>query len=377
MPNHPAPPLQVDATERELLTTWSKSQVLPQRQVMRAKICLLAAAGTPNLEIARRLGCSLPTVGKWRQRFQEAGMDGLGDQPGRGRLATYGPKLEDRVVSLTLSRPPRGETHWSTRSLAARLGISHVTVHRIWRDHRIQPHRSSTFKFSSDPQLVEKVTDVVGLYLDPPEKAVVLSVDEKSQIQALDRTQPLLPMRPGQVERRTHDYVRHGTTTLFAALEIATGQVTATVKPRHRHQEFLAFLRTLDRRIPEGLEIHVVLDNLSAHKTPEVERWLRRHPRFHFHFVPTSSSWVNMVEGWLSQLENKALDRGSFRSVPELKQAILDFVAVTNGRAKPWVWTMDANEIIRKVRKLRDRLRAPIIDPLTGRIKAYPSATLH
>ncbi|HUY58033.1 MAG TPA: IS630 family transposase, partial [Candidatus Micrarchaeaceae archaeon] len=239
--------MQVDATERELLTTWSKSQVLPQRQVMRAKICLLAAAGTPNLEIARRLGCSLPTVGKWRQRFQEAGMDGLGDQPGRGRLATYGPKLEDRVVSLTLSRPPRGETHWSTRSLAARLGISHVTVHRIWRDHRIQPHRSSTFKFSSDPQLVEKVTDVVGLYLDPPEKAVVLSVDEKSQIQALDRTQPLLPMRPGQVERRTHDYVRHGTTTLFAALDVASGEVTGRCYARHRHQDFLRFLRLVAR----------------------------------------------------------------------------------------------------------------------------------
>jgi transposase-like protein len=267
MPNHPAPRLQVDETEQELLTTWSKSQVLPQRQVLRAKLCLLAAAGTPNFEIARRLGCSLPTVGKWRLRFQDAGMDGLGDQPGRGRRATYGADLEDRVVSLTLSGPPRGETHWSTRSLAARLGISHVTVHRIWRDHRIQPRRSSTFKFSTDPELVKKVTDVVGLYLDPPEKAVVLSVDEKSQIQALDRTQTLLPMSPGQIERRTHDYVRHGTATLFATLDVATGKVTGRCYARHRHQDFLRFLRLVARAYPRG-QIHLVLETTAPISTP-------------------------------------------------------------------------------------------------------------
>jgi transposase len=347
MPNHPAPPLQVDATERELLTTWSKSQVLPQRQVMRAKICLLAAAGTPNLEIARRLGCSLPTVGKWRQRFQEAGMDGLGDQPGRGRLATYGPKLEDRVVSLTLSRPPRGETHWSTRSLAARLGISHVTVHRIWRDHRIQPHRSSTFKFSSDPQLVEKVTDVVGLYLDPPEKAVVLSVDEKSQIQALDRTQPLLPMRPGQVERRTHDYVRHGTTTLFAALDVASGEVTGRCYARHRHQDFLRFLRLVARTYSRG-EIHLVLDNYGTHKHPAVQEWLRHHPRFHLHFTPTSASWMNQVETWFSLLERKAIRRGVFHSVAALRTAIQRFLDAWNDHKHPFTWVKTPDQILAK-----------------------------
>ncbi len=219
--------------------------------------------------------------------------------------------------------------------------------------------------------------DVVGLYMNPPERSVIFCVDEKPQTQALERTQAVLPMGGNWPEGRPHDYRRHGTIELYAALNILDGQIVTEFHERHRHQEFLAFLRTLDGPIAEGMEIHVVLDNLSAHKTPEVERWLRRRRRIHFHFVPTSSSWVNMVESWLSQLEKKALTRGSFRSVPELKQAIVDFVAVSNGRAKPWVWTKDANEILRKVRKLRDRLRAPIVDPLTGRIKAYPSATPH
>ncbi|MHB1939423.1 MAG: IS630 family transposase [Candidatus Dormibacteria bacterium] len=347
MPNHPAPPLQVDATDLELLTTWSKSQVLPQRQVMRAKICLLAAAGVPNMEIARRLGCSLPTVGKWRQRFHEAGMDGLGDQPGRGRPATYGPALEDRVVSLTLSHPPRGETHWSTRSLAAKVGISHATVHRIWRDHRIQPHRSGTFKFSTDPRLIEKVTDVVGLYLDPPEKAVVLSVDEKSQIQALDRTQPLLPLRPGQIERRTHDYVRHGTTTLFAALDVATGEVTGRCYARHRHQDFLRFLRLVDRTYPRR-QVHLVLDNYAPHKHPAVQEWLRHHPRFHLHFTPTSASWMNQVETWFSLLERKAIRRGVFHSVAALRTAIQRFLDAWNDHKHPSTWVKRPDQILAK-----------------------------
>lgn len=350
MPNHPAPPLHVDAMERELLSTWSKSQVLPQRQVLRARICLLAADGTSNLEISRRLGCSLPTVGKWRQRFQEAGMDGLGDRPGRGRRPTYGSAFEDRVVSLTLSRPPRGETHWSTRSLAAKLGVSHVTVHRIWRDHRIQPHRSSTFKFSTDPQLVEKVTDVVGLYLDPPEKAVVLSVDEKSQIQALDRTQPLLPMREGQVERRTHDYVRHGTTTLFAALDVATGEVTGRCYARHRHQDFLRFLRLVARTYPHG-QVHLVLDNYATHKHPAVQEWLQHHPRFHLHFTPTSASWMNQVETWFSLLERKAIRRGVFHSVAALRTAIQRFLDAWNDQKHPFTWVKTPDQILAKANR--------------------------
>ncbi len=350
MPNHPAPALPVDATERELLSTWSKSQVLPQRQVLRAKICLLAAAGTPNLEIARRLGCSLPTVAKWRLRFQEAGMDGLGDQPGRGRRPTYGPELADRVVSLTLSHPPRGETHWSTRALAVKLGIGHVTVHRIWRDRRIQPHRSSTFKFSTDPQLVEKVTDVVGLYLDPPEKAVVLSVDEKSQIQALDRTQPLLPMREGQIERRTHDYVRHGTTTLFAALDVATGEVTGRCYAQHRHQDFLRFLRLVARTYPRG-EIHLVLDNYGTHKHPAVREWLRHHPRFQLHFTPTSASWMNQVETWFSLLERKAIRRGVFHSVAALRNAIPRFLDAWNDHKHPFSWVKTPEQILSKAKQ--------------------------
>jgi transposase len=350
MSNHPAPPLQVDAAQSQLLSIWSRSQVLPQRQVLRAKICLLASAGTPNQEIARRLECSEPTVRKWRQRFAEAGLDGLGDQPGRGRPPTYGEQLVDRVVSLTLSRPPRGTTNWSTRTLAARLGISHETVHRIWQDRRLQPHRTRTFKFSDDPRLVEKVTDVVGLYLHPPEKAVVLSVDEKSQIQALDRTQPLLPMRPGQVERRSHDYVRHGTTTLFAALDVATGEVTGRCYMRHRHQDFLRFLRLLARTYPRG-ELHLVLDNYGTHKHPEVQLWLRHHRRFHLHFTPTSASWMNQVETWFSLLERKAIRRGVFQSVAALRNAIQRFLAAWNDQKHPFSWVKTPDQILAKANR--------------------------
>ena len=344
----------------------------------RARIVLAAAEGKTNDQIAIELQVHRRTVGLWRRRFALLRLAGIEqDAPRTGRRPRLDREAVEGIVAKTLLTKPQGETHWSTRSLAREVGLHHTTVHRIWRLRGLKPHLTHSYKLSHDARFEEKIVDVVGLYMNPPERSVIFSVDEKPQTQALERTQAILPMGRDWPEGRPHDYRRHGTVDLYAALNILDGQVITEFHERHRHQEFLAFLRTLDRRIPEGLEIHVVLDNLSAHKTPEVERWLRRHPRFHFHFVPTSSSWVNMVEGWLSQLENKALDRGSFRSVPELKQAILDFVAVTNGRAKPWVWTMDANEIIRKVRKLRDRLRAPIIDPLTGRIKAYPSATLH
>ncbi len=272
---------------------------------------------------------------------------GSGNQRGCGRRATYGPALEDRVVSLPLSRPPPGETHWSTRSLATKVGISHVTVHRIWRDHRIQPRRSSTYNFSVDPRLIEKVPDVVGLYLDQPEKAVVLSVDEKSQIQALDRTQPLLPQRLGQMDRRTHDYVRHGTTTLSAALDVATGEVTGRCYARHRHQDFLRFLRLVDRTYPRG-QIHLVLDSDATHQHRAVPAWLRHHPRFHLHFTPTSASWMNQVATWFSLLERKAIRRGVFHSVAALRTAIQRFLDAWNDHKHPFTWVKTPDQILAK-----------------------------
>jgi len=297
-----APALKLSADHRAVLQTWSRSRVLPRRQVLRAEIVLLASEGLGNEVIAERLGTSKPTVLLWRRRFQEGGIEGLEEAAGRGRPAVYDESLTEQVVTLTMSPPPEGFTHWSSRQVAAKVGVSPTTVLRIWREHQLQPHRTSNFKFSNDPKLAEKVTDIVGLYLHPPEKALVLCVDEKSQIQALDRTQPLLPLRPGQPERRTHDYTRHGTTTLFAALDIATGEVTGRCTLRHRHQEFLVFLRLLARTYPRQ-ELHLVLDNYGTHKHPAVKRWLARHPRFRLHYTPTSASWMNQVETWLTQTE--------------------------------------------------------------------------
>jgi transposase len=340
-----APPLSVTAEQREVLETWSRSRVLPQRQVQRARIILLAAEGRANELIAKEVGCSKPSVLKWRDRFAVAGVDGLEEAGGRGRKPTLGRGFVEKVMATTLGRPPKGTTHWTTRSLADRLGVSHMTVHRVWRDHRLQPHRIESFKFSTDPQLVEKVSDVVGLYLDPPEKAVVLSVDEKSQIQALDRTQPLLPMRPGQPERRTHDFVRHGTTTLFAALDVASGEVTGKCYRQHRHEEFLAFLNLLDRTYPK-LELHLILDNYRTHKHPDVVAWLAQHRRFHFHFTPTSASWMNQVEIWFSILSRRAIERGVFRSVAALRDAITRFLDAWNNKKRPFVWVKSAEQIL-------------------------------
>ena len=350
MPNHPAPALVITDGQRRELTTWARSRALPQRQVLRARVVLLAADGIPNQEIARRLDCSLPTVRQWRQRFADAGFGGLEDAPGRGRPAVYDQRFVERVVSTTLRRPPRGTTHWSTRTLAEAVGVSRGTVHRIWRDHRLQPHRTRSFKFSPDPQLAEKVTDVVGLYLEPPEKAIVLCVDEKSQIQALDRTQPLLPLGPGQVERRTHDYVRHGTTTLFAALDVATGEVTGRCYARHRHQEFLRFLQLLAKRYPRG-ELHLVVDNYRTHKRPEVVEWLARHPRFHLHFTPTHASWMNQVETWFSLIERRAIRPGVFRSVATLRAAIERFLNAWNDNCHPFVWVKTPDQILAKAKR--------------------------
>lgn len=368
----------VTPEESRQLLTWSRGRSTPHRLVGRARIVLAAAEGKTNDQISDELQLHRRTVGLWRRRFVLLRLAGIEqDAPRTGRRPRLDSAAVEAIVVKTLHTRPRGETHWSTRSLAREVGLHHTTIHRIWRLHGIKPHLTQSFKLSKDKRFEEKLVDVVGLYRNPPARSVIFSVDEKPQTQALERTQAVLPMGGNWPEGRPHDYRRHGTVELYAALNILDGQITTEFHERHRHQEFLAFLRTLDARVAEGTEIHVVLDNLSAHKTPEVERWLRRHRRIHFHFVPTSSSWVNMVEGWLSQLENKALARGSFRSVPELKQAILDYVTVSNDRAEPWVWTKDASEILRKIRKLRDRLQAPIVDPLTGRIKAYPSATPH
>lgn len=345
MPNLAAPPLHITAEQRARLQAWSRSRAIPQRQVQRANIILLAAEGTPNHDIAARVGCSQPTVRLWRTRFQSAGLDGLEEAEGRGRKSLYSEQDVARVVSTTLRRPPEGSTHWSSRTLAAHLGMGRSTVQRIWRDYRLKPHRTETFKFSNDPQLEAKVTDIVGLYLNPPDKALVLCVDEKTMIQALDRTRPLLPMKPGQVERRTHDYVRNGTTDLFAALDVATGEVIGRFYPRHRALEFLDFLNLVVRSYPRQ-ELHLVLDNSSTHETPEVVQWLDRHRRVHLHFTPTSGSWMNQVETWFSLLSARAIRRGAFKNVAALRAAIQRFLDAWNQNSRPFKWVKTAPEIL-------------------------------
>jgi transposase len=315
----------------------------------RARIVLLAADGTSNVEIAARVGVSKPTVTAWRARYQASGLRGLADEQRSGR-----PRTVDRakILAATLAPPPKklGVTHWSSRLLAAHLKVDASSVLRTWRHHRVQPWRAETFKFSTDPELVAKVTDVVGLYLNPPENAVVLSVDEKSQIQALDRTQKTLPMQPGQAERRTHDYVRHGTTTLFAALEVATGKVTGVCRPRHRHQEFLVFLRHVARAYPDQ-QLHLVMDNYATHKHPNVNAWLAANPRIHVHFTPTSGSWLNLVEVWFGIIERQAIHRGTFTSVRDLMAKIRGFINGWNDRCQPFGWTKTADQILTKANR--------------------------
>ena len=315
----------------------------------RARIVLLAADGTPNVQIAEAVGVSRPTINLWRDRYERAGLAGLDDRPKSGR-----PRTIDRtaILAATLTAPPKklGITHWSSRLLAAQLKIDATTVLRCWRFYGVQPWREETFKFSTDPELVAKITDVVGLYLEPPADAIVLCVDEKSQIQALDRTQPMLPMRPGTPARRTHDYVRHGTSTLFAALDVATGTVTAAVKPRHRRQEFLAFLKQIDRTYPDTA-LHLVMDNYAAHKTPEIKSWLAEHPRIAVHFTPTSGSWLNLVEVWFGIIDRQAIRRGAFTSVKDLNAKIRVFINGWNSRSVPFVWTKTADEILTKLKR--------------------------
>lgn len=353
MPNHPAPPLVVDEPELTVLRGLARAGRTEQRLATRARIVLRAADGQPNNRIAAELRVSPMTVLLWRDRFARDRVAGLRDAPRPGRAPIYSRADRDRVIALTLSEPPAGLSHWSSRRLAAEVGMSTTTVQRIWKEAGLQPHRTETFKWSRDPELEAKVRDVVGLYLAPPKRAIVLSLDEKTQIQALDRTQPMLPLRPGQVERHTHDYKRNGTTSLFAALEVATGRVTNQARERHTADDFLGFLRLVARTYPRG-QVHVILDNVSTHKTPDVERWLRGHKRFTFHFTPTSASWMNQVETWFGILTRQAIRRGSFGSVKELITMIDAFTEQWNAGSSPFAWVKTADEILAKaVRKPR------------------------
>jgi transposase len=332
--------------ERETLERWARRPSSAQALAMRCRIVLAAADGAMNKDIATQVGCNPNTVGKWRRRFAEAGIDGLHDEPRPGAPRKITDEDVERVIIKTLEETPRDATHWSTRSMADQVGLSPASISRIWRAFGLQPHRTEDFKLSPDPQFIDKVRDIVGLYLNPPDAAVVLCVDEKTQVQALDRTAPVLPLMPGVPERRTHDYVRNGTTNLYAALDVASGQVITNMTARHRAEEFRRFLNIIDKNVPEHLDVHVVLDNVSTHKTPSIQRWLQRHPRFTFHFTPTYSSWMNLVERWFAELTNKWLRRGTHRSVRQLIASIRTWVTNWNDDPKPFVWHKTADEIL-------------------------------
>jgi transposase len=353
----PKPELVLSDDERAKLTTWASRPKSTQRLALRARIVLACAGESSNTAVASRLGVCAATVGTWRKRFLVRRLDGLVDDPRPGAPRTVTDADVERVVTRTLETKPKAATHWSTRGMAEATGMSQSAVGRIWRAFGLKPHRADTFKLSTDPFFVEKVRDVVGLYLDPPERAVVLSVDEKSQVQALDRTQPVLPMTPTQAERGTHDYVRHGTTSLFAALNVATGEVIGRCHRRHRHQEFVKFLDHLDAALPKdpGVSIHIVLDNYATHKTPAVKRWFLRHPEYHLHFTPTSSSWLNQVERFFAEITEKRIRRGVFKSVPALEQAITEYLDEHNADPKPFVWTADADSILDRIKTVCER----------------------
>jgi len=346
----------LDEGQRAQLEAFARSRSLPHAMVVRAKIILAAATGEQSGRIAERFGLSRHTVGKWRGRFAEQGIEGLYDEYRSGRPRSIEDERIAQLVAQTLQSKPEGVTQWSCRQMAEASGISKSTVQRVWAAFGLKPHRQESFKLSTDPLFIEKVRDVVGLYLHPPEKALVLCVDEKSQCQALERTQPMLPMGLGYLEGVTHDYVRHGTTTLFAALDIAGGEVLTRCQPYHRHQEFLGFLRQIEANVPPQLDIHLVLDNYSTHKHEKVKAWLARHPRFHLHFVPTYSSWLNQVERWFALITQRAIRRGSFRSVKELTAKIDQFVANYNKNAKPFQWVATADSILAKIERLCRRI---------------------
>jgi transposase len=355
----PTPRLPVADEQRSVLEKLIRSHTAPYRDVQRARVLLMASDGFANTRIAREVGVSAATVMNWRQRFREEGLKRFSSvRPGRGRKPSIPQWKVEEIVRLTLHETPPGATHWSCRAMADRAGVSPATVQRIWAARGLQPHRVETFKLSTDPRFEEKLIDVVGLYLNPPEKAVVLCMDEKSQIQALDRTQPSLPIKPGRAGTMTHDYKRHGTTTLFAALDVLTGTVIGQCLPRHRHTEFLKFLKTINREVPRRLQIHIILDNYATHRHPNVEAWLERHPRFHLHFTPTSASWLNMVEIFFSHLTDQAIRRGIFHSVPDLIDAIEHYLAEHNNNPRPFQWTATTDQILEKVRRGRVTLDA-------------------
>ena len=342
--------------EREVLERWARRPKSAQALALRCRIVLAAANGEHSNDIAARLGCSASTVGRWRGRFARLGLDGLHDEPRPGQPRKITDDAVERVIVRTLEEQPPNATHWSTRSMAAATGLSQTAVSRIWRAFGLKPHQAETFKLFPDPQFIDKVRDIVGLYLNPPDAAVVLCVDEKSQIQALDRTAPVLPLMAGVPERRTHDYVRNGTTNLYAALNVASGQVIADMTPRHRAEEFRRFLNLIEASVPEGFEVHLVLDNSSTHKTPSIQRWLVRHPRFHLHFTPTYSSWLNLVERWFAELTTKWIKRGTHRSVRELVRSIRTWITNWNDDPKPFVWHKSADEILESLASYCQRI---------------------
>lgn len=349
-------PVMLSERENNQLCEWARRGKTSQALAARSRIVLCASRGMRNRAIAREVHKSTQTVGKWRARFLKLRLDGLLDEPRPGQPRKIGDAEVERVIALTLRSQPKNATHWSTRLLAKETGLNQTAISRIWRAFGLQPHRQETFKLSTDPLFIDKVRDIVGLYLSPPERAVVLCVDEKSQIQALSRSQPVLPLAFGVAERRSHDYLRHGTTSLFAALDIATGKVLGELHRHHRGVEFLKFLRTIDANVPAKLDVHLILDNYGTHKTPTVKRWFARHPRFHVHFTPTSASWLNLVERWFALLTERQIKRGSHRSTIALEQAIREYLEIYNDEPKPFVWTKSADEILQSVARFCKRI---------------------
>lgn len=357
MPLPPAAKLILTDPERRQLQAISRHRSTPRGIALRVNILLGAAEGIANHVLARDLATSLPTVLLWRRRFESDGLAGVVEDRHRsGRPKQISPEKEAAIVEATIKTTPKDATHWSVRTMAASQKVSSATVQRIWKKHKLQPHRVESFKFSTDPEFAPKVRDIVGLYMNPPDRAIVLSVDEKSQIQAIDRTQPILPLRPGLPARQTHDYQRHGTTTLFAALDVLEGTVIADCQPRHRHQEFLGFLERIDASLSTGLEIHLILDNYGTHKHPEVKKWLAARPHYHVHFTPTGSSWLNQIERWFAEITRKRIRRGTFHSVRDLIRAIRDYVRQYNKNPKPFQWVASASKTIRKVNKYKETL---------------------
>jgi transposase len=351
----PLKPLVLSEEQRATLQSWVRRRNSAQALAQRARIVLACAQGHNNTAVADLENCSLPTVGKWRERFLARGVDGLLDEPRPGQPRKITDAKIEEVITRTLESQPKAATHWSTRAMAKASGLNQTAISRIWRAFALQPHRTESFKLSRDPLFIDKVRDIVGLYMNPPERALVLCVDEKSQIQALERTAPLLPLRPGQAERRAHDYRRHGTTSLFAALDTKTGQVIGEMHRRHRSAEFRQFLDTIEAKVPPDLDVHLIMDNYGTHKTALIQRWLVRRPRFHVHFTPTAASWLNLVERWFAALTEKQIRRGSFRSTQELETAIHAFLAEHNAAPKPFIWTKSADAILDSVARYCQR----------------------